>query len=49
VPWVTVWGYKKAYGTLAAIAFCAILLWVPLFFFGKKLRFASAKWKLIMW
>ena len=49
VPWVTAWGFKKAYGTLAAVTFGAILLWVPLFIFGKMLRFASAKWKVIMW
>ena len=49
IPWVTAWGYKRAIGCFAGITFGCLLLALPLYLFGKQLRFASAKWKLIMW
>jgi hypothetical protein len=49
VPWLTAWGDKRSIGTITGIMFACMLLWVPLFIFGKKLRFAAARWKLIIW
>jgi hypothetical protein len=46
---VAEWGYKRAIGCFAGIMFATLLLGAPLYLFGKKLRFASAKWKVIAW
>jgi hypothetical protein len=43
------WGYKRAIGCFAGIMFATLLLGAPLYLFGKKLRFVSAKWKVIAW
>jgi hypothetical protein len=47
--WQAVWGYERAFGCFAGLYFAALLLGVPLYLYGKKLRFASAKWKIIVW
>ena len=48
-PWIKNQGFKSSLGAMAGITFGSILLGVPLYVFGKQLRFATAKWKLIMW
>jgi hypothetical protein len=49
IPWILAWGYKKAIGCVAGITFGVFLFGLPLYLFGKKLRFGTAKWRLIMW
>ncbi|KAH9999581.1 major facilitator superfamily domain-containing protein [Xylariaceae sp. FL0662B] len=43
-PWVEQVGYAKAYGTMAGIASCMLLLWIPLYFWGKAIRHATWNW-----
>jgi hypothetical protein len=48
-PWIAAVGYQNAFGTMAAIH-CAILgLGLPLWYWGKKIRNATARWKVINW
>lgn len=42
--WVDNEGYLNAYGEMASISAFFLLLTVPMYFFGKRLRNASAKW-----
>lgn len=49
IPWISDWGYSGAFGTTAAIYFFVVLLGFPLWYWGKKIRHATAKWKIIMW
>ncbi|KAI8632364.1 MFS general substrate transporter [Xylariaceae sp. FL1651] len=46
-PWIGEVGYLNAYGTMAAIAAAVLLLWVPLYLWGKSLRHQTWKWRLI--
>jgi hypothetical protein len=45
--WVAQSGYQDAYGVMAAISAGVILMWVPLYFFGKRVRHATWSWPLI--
>ena len=40
-------GYQKAFGIMVGINSAILLLAVPLYFYGKKLRHISAGWKVI--
>jgi hypothetical protein len=44
-PWVEEVGYLNAYGTMAAIAAAVLLLWIPLYIWGKPLRHRT--WRMI--
>lgn len=46
-PWVAQAGYLNAYGVMAAISAAVLLGWVPLFFWGKKIRHATWRWRVI--
>ncbi|KAH8659984.1 major facilitator superfamily domain-containing protein [Xylariales sp. PMI_506] len=37
-------GYALAYGTMAAISGGCLLLFIPMYFWGKRIRIASMKW-----
>lgn len=43
-PWVTEAGYQTAYGIMAAICGGVLIFWVPLFFWGHKIRVATLGW-----
>jgi hypothetical protein len=47
-PWIIHDGFKKPFAEMAGIAFASILLGFPLYIYGKRLRFATAKWKLVL-
>ena len=47
-PWIKHDGFKKPLAEMAGITFASILLGIPLYNYGKRLRFASAKWKLTL-
>ena len=49
IPWLTAWGYAHTFGTFAAIQIGVVLLGLPLWYFGKKIRHATVKWKIILW
>ena len=48
VPWINSFGYKRLYGTMAGIEYAVILLGLPLWYFGKKIRHITASWKIIL-
>ncbi|KAK3940046.1 MFS general substrate transporter [Diplogelasinospora grovesii] len=45
--WVAESGYQNAYGVMAAIAAIVILMWVPLYVWGKKIRHVTWQWPVI--
>jgi hypothetical protein len=49
IPWITAMGYERTFGTVAGIQFAVVLLGVPLWLFGKRLRHLTARWRVIMW
>ncbi|RMD45116.1 hypothetical protein DV735_g69, partial [Chaetothyriales sp. CBS 134920] len=46
-PWIELQGYAGAFGTMAGISGGIIILWVPLFFYGRRIRHATLEWKVI--
>lgn len=46
-PWVTKHGYAVAYGEMAAISGGVLLLWIPLYFWGKQVRIATLNWRIM--
>lgn len=49
VPWITLQGFQGAFGTMVGIQCGVMLFAIPLYLYGKKIRHASASWKLISW
>ncbi|KAI3544740.1 hypothetical protein CABS01_03026 [Colletotrichum abscissum] len=45
--WVEKAGYDNAFGAMAGIASAVLVLWVPLFVWGKAIRHESWKWPII--
>ncbi|KAK3337295.1 major facilitator superfamily domain-containing protein [Cercophora scortea] len=45
--WIAESGYQNAYGVMAAISAVIILMWVPLYIWGKQIRHASWTWPVI--
>ncbi|KAK0734127.1 major facilitator superfamily domain-containing protein [Lasiosphaeria miniovina] len=45
--WVSQSGYQNAYGVMAAISAALILLSVPLYFWGKRIRHVTWQWRVI--
>ncbi|KAJ5995789.1 hypothetical protein N7481_002766 [Penicillium waksmanii] len=48
-PWVDEDGYNVAYGEMAAICGAVLMLWVPLFIWGKQIREKSISWRVMRW
>ncbi|KAK8176246.1 major facilitator superfamily domain-containing protein [Phyllosticta citribraziliensis] len=48
VPWVENVGYIDCFGTQAGIYVALLLLGVPLYFYGERIRHATAKWRIIL-
>ncbi|PKS08467.1 hypothetical protein jhhlp_004850 [Lomentospora prolificans] len=46
-PWVEKSGYINAYGAMGGIAAAVLILWVPLYIWGKALRHASWHWPIL--
>ncbi|KAI0600177.1 major facilitator superfamily domain-containing protein [Biscogniauxia sp. FL1348] len=46
-PWVQQSGYLNAYGTMAAISGFIILMWIPLYIWGKTIRHVTWNWRLL--
>ncbi|KAJ2969826.1 hypothetical protein NQ176_g8472 [Zarea fungicola] len=46
-PWVNKSGYQNAYGAMAGISAAVIIMWIPLYFWGKALRTRTWRWKIM--
>ncbi|KAH8676282.1 MFS transporter [Xylariales sp. PMI_506] len=46
-PWIDEVGYLNAYGTMAGIAVFVLLLWIPLYYWGKAIRHATWHWSVL--
>ncbi|UPK89680.1 hypothetical protein LCI18_000615 [Fusarium solani-melongenae] len=46
-PWINSSGYQIAYGTMAGIAAGILILWIPLYIWGKRIRYATWNWPLV--
>jgi MFS family permease len=46
-PWIAEVGYQNAYGTMAGISVAVLLFFIPLYFFGKRIRHASWHWSIV--
>lgn len=49
IPWLNASGYERTFGAMAGIYTAIMLLGVPLWYWGKRIRHATSKWKIIMW
>ncbi|KAH8788805.1 major facilitator superfamily domain-containing protein [Diaporthe sp. PMI_573] len=46
-PWVEQSGYLNAYGAMAGISAIILILWVPLYVWGRRIRHATWAWPVI--
>ncbi|KAI0021455.1 major facilitator superfamily domain-containing protein [Xylariomycetidae sp. FL0641] len=46
-PWIDEIGYEASFGTMAAIAAFILLMWIPLFFYGKAIRHVTWNWRVL--
>ncbi|OAA67507.1 MFS transporter [Cordyceps fumosorosea ARSEF 2679] len=46
-PWINKSGYQNAYGAMAGISTAVIILWIPLYFWGKVLRTKTWRWRIM--
>ncbi|KAK5990310.1 MFS transporter cpaT-like protein [Cladobotryum mycophilum] len=46
-PWINKSGYQNAYGAMAGISAAVLIMWVPLYFWGKSIRHRTWKWSVI--
>ncbi|TQN69422.1 putative MFS-type transporter [Colletotrichum shisoi] len=45
--WVEEAGYENSFGAMAGIASAVLVMWVPLFVWGKTIRHESWKWRIV--
>lgn len=46
-PWIQQDGYDGAFGAMAGISAAVLALWVPLYFWGRRIRTATLEWTMI--
>lgn len=46
-PWVEQSGYLNAYGAMAGISAAVLILWVPLYVWGRNIRHVTWSWPVI--
>ncbi|KAL2682265.1 major facilitator superfamily domain-containing protein [Phyllosticta citricarpa] len=46
-PWINKDGYERAFGAMAGICGAVILGFVPFYFYGKRIRHATWKWRIV--
>ncbi|KAF7553023.1 hypothetical protein G7046_g7212 [Stylonectria norvegica] len=46
-PWINSSGYQNAFGAMAGIAASILLLWIPMYIWGKKTRHITWRWRVI--
>lgn len=42
-PWIDKYGYSKAFGTMAGISGAVLVMWIPFYIWGRKIRQATLK------
>lgn len=47
IPWINKDGYAGAFAVMAAICFVVFAGWIPMYFWGKRLRHATYDWRLM--
>ncbi|BCS30614.1 uncharacterized protein APUU_80917S [Aspergillus puulaauensis] len=45
--WIDTSGYTGAFGTMAGFSFFVLALWLPLYIWGKRIRHATLKWRIM--
>lgn len=45
--WIEQAGYVNAFGAMAGIATAVLIMWVPMFVWGKAIRHESWKWRIV--
>ncbi|KAM3514995.1 hypothetical protein MY11210_001354 [Beauveria gryllotalpidicola] len=46
-PWINKSGYQNAYGAMAGISAAVIIMWIPLYLWGKALRTRTWRWQVM--
>ncbi|KAF4984073.1 hypothetical protein FZEAL_652 [Fusarium zealandicum] len=46
-PWINEAGYQAAYGAMAGIAAAVLVLWIPFYIWGKRMRHVTWNWPLV--
>ncbi|KAJ4144978.1 hypothetical protein LMH87_003843 [Akanthomyces muscarius] len=46
-PWINKSGYQDAYGAMAGISAAVIIMWIPLYLWGKALRTKTWQWRIM--
>lgn len=46
-PWVDRDGYAGAFAAMAGFSFVILALWIPLYIWGKQIRRATFKWRVM--
>ncbi|PTB65290.1 MFS general substrate transporter [Trichoderma citrinoviride] len=46
-PWINTAGYVDAFGAMAGIAGAILIMWIPLYFWGKQIRHNSWNWRVV--
>ncbi|KAL2849854.1 major facilitator superfamily domain-containing protein [Aspergillus pseudoustus] len=46
-PWVEKDGYAGAFGAMAGFTFFILVLWIPMYIWGKKIRHTTLKWHIM--
>jgi len=49
IPWIDADGWDGTFGAMAGISLGIMAFGLPLWYFGKRIRHASATWRLISW
>lgn len=43
-PWIAKSGYAGSFGAMAGISVAILILWVPMYYFGSRIRHATIDW-----
>ncbi|KAK7432707.1 hypothetical protein QQZ08_000566 [Neonectria magnoliae] len=46
-PWINISGYQNAFGAMAGISASVLVMWVPFYLWGKKIRHVTWHWPVI--
>lgn len=46
-PWIDRDGYAGAFSTMAALSFFILALWIPIYIWGRRVRHATFKWRIM--
>lgn len=46
-PWIAKSGYQHAFGAMAGISAAILVMWIPFFIYGKRIRQSSLEWPII--